>query len=372
MKKNQALAKILIVSLLIEALAACMPATPVITSSELNLYAFSEYVPRELIAEFENETGVKVNYEAYATNEEMLDTLVNKPAFYDLIIPSDYAVEILIGKHALLPLDLNAIQNYDNIDATFLDPYFDPGGATSAGRPEDGKNKFSLPYLWGTTGIQYDKTKVSNPITSWEDLWRPELAGHIVVLDDSREMMGIALLTLGYGKNETNPVRLEEARDKLIKLAPGIIAFDAETPENYLLSGEAWVGVVYNGNASLAERVNPALIYALPTEGAGFWIDNLAIPADAPHSDAAAALINFILEPKNGALLVREYPYSTPNTRALDYLKSNDSSLYDTYIRSLASNPSADALQHAKLVRKVDVITSGLYEQYWEDVKSAQ
>jgi spermidine/putrescine-binding protein len=232
MKKYQILAAILLIALL-NCVTACAPATPAIASSELNLYVFSEYVPKELITRFETETGVKVNYESYATNEEMLAGLANKPAHYDLIIPSDYAVETLIEQEALLPLDLSAIPNYKNLDPGFLDPYFDPGGITSPGRPGDGKDKFSLPYLWGTTGIIYNKTTVSTPPTSWEDLWRPELAGHIVVLDDSREMMGIALLTLGYSKNETNPARLEEARDKLKELSLGIVAFDAEHPENY-------------------------------------------------------------------------------------------------------------------------------------------
>ena len=371
MKRYQTSAAILLIVIWGGMLAACAPATPRITSSELNLYAFSEYVPEELIANFEKETGVKVNHKTYATNEEMLDGLAGKPAAYDLIIPSDYAVEILIDQKALLPLDLSTMPNYDNLDPSFLSPYFDPGGVTSS-RPGDKNEKFSMPYLWGTTGILYDPTKVSTIITSWEDLWRPELAGHIVVLDDSREMMGAALLTLGYGKNETNQARLDEARNKLKELSPGVIAFDAETPENYLLSGEAWVGVVYNGNAALAERVKPDLVYVLPSEGAGFWIDNMAIPADAPDPDAALAFINFVLKPENGALLVRDYPYYTPNVGALDYLKLNNANLYNAYIGSVASNPPEDALLSAKLVKKVDVITAELFEEYWADVKSAQ
>ena len=370
MKKYRALPVVLLIVILSTTLGACASFASAVTSTELNLYAFSEYVPKELIAGFEKETGVKVNYETYATNEEMLAGLASNPAHADLIIPSDYAVEILVGQKSLLPLDLKAIPNYKNLDTSFLTPYFDPGGPKS-GNPGDG-NKFSLPYLWGTTGLVYDKTKVSVPLTSWEDLWRPELAGHIVVLDDSREMMGLALLTLGHGKSETNPAWLGEARDKLKKLAPGIVAFDAENPENYLLSGEAWVGVVYNGNATLAERTNPNLVYVLPVEGAGFWIDNMAIPADAPHADAALGFINYVLKPDNGALLVRDYPYSTPNTGALNYLKIHDAKLYDAYMGSLASNPSEDALLHTKLVTKVDATTADLYETYWADVKSAK
>lgn len=372
MRNNRFLRLILLIVMLSAALSACAPATPPVTSTELNLYAFSEYVPQDLIDGFEKETGVKVNYETYSTNEEMFAGLTDKPGRYDLIIPSDYAVESLIDKDALLALDLSAIPNYDNIDPAFLNPYFDPGGDTSGRRPALRNEKFSLPYLWGTTGIVYDKTKVSTPITSWVDLWRPELAGHIVVLDDAREMMGIALLVLGYDKNETNSARLAEARDKLLELAPGIVAFDADTPEDYLFSGQARVGVMYNGNAALAERQSPNFIYVLPEEGAGIWFDNMAIPADAPHPDAAVAFMNYVLEPKNAALLVEEFPYSTPNIGALDYLKANDVSLYDVYVESLASNPPQDALLGAKLVKKVGDSTAKLYEEYWSAVKSAR
>ena len=352
--------------------SACAPSAPTATSTELNLYAFSEYIPVDLIAGFESSTRITVNYDTYATNEEMLAVLHDKPGKYDLVIPSDYAVEELIEQNALLPLDLGRVPNYDNINTAFLNPYFDPGGSTSGRRPAMRNEKFSLPYLWGTTGILYDPTKVSEPITSWEDLWRSDLAGHIVVLDDAREMMGAALLTLGYDKNETNPTRLAEARDKLKELAPGILAFDAETPQDYLLSGQAWIGVMYSGNAALAQRQNPDLVYILPKEGAGIWFDNMAILAGAPHADAALVFMNYVLDPHNAYLLIKEFPYSTPNQGALDYLKTNDTSLYETYIDNLASNPPQDALLGAKLVKRVNASAASLYEEYWSVVKSSR
>lgn len=368
--RNRLLTPLLLFVILINSLAACAPKGPTVTSTELNLYGFSEYVPEDVISGFEQATGIMVNYETYSTNEELLAGLKDKPGKYDLILPSDYAVEQLINQNALLALDLETIPNYNNIDTAFLHPYFDPGGDTSGRRPVLRNEKFSLPYLWGTTGIVYDSTKVSEPITSWNDLWRPELSGHLVVLDDAREMMGVALLSLGYDKNETNPARLAEARDKLIKLAPGIVAFDAETPEDYLLAGTAWVGVVYNGNAALAERENPNLVYVLPEDGAGIWFDNMAIPADAPHPDAALAFINYVLEAKNAALLVEAFPYSTPNIAALEYLQKNDAATYDAYVASLASNPPQDALLGAKLIKNLNAMTAQLYEEYWALVKS--
>ncbi|MEW5987655.1 MAG: spermidine/putrescine ABC transporter substrate-binding protein [Chloroflexota bacterium] len=349
-------------------LAACAPAAARLTSTELNLYGFTDYVPADLLAGFEAETGVKVTYDTYSTNEEMLAGLAANPGRYDVIIPSDYAVEILINQDALQPLDLALIPNYNNVDPAFLTPYFDPGGATAGRRPAFRNAKYSLPYQWGTTGIAYDATQVSEPLTSWADLWRPELAGHLVVLDDAREMMGLALQVLGYDRNETNAARLAEAQTKLKELAPGVIAYDADAPEAYLLSGEAWAGVVYNGNAALATRQNPNIVYVFPAEGAGIWFDNLAIPAGAPHPDAAAAFINYVLAPENSALITRDFPYSNPNAAALDFLQENDPDLYAAYTGSNASNPSPDALAGARLVKDVGPATSALYEQLWAEI----
>lgn len=355
-------------------LAGCVgvSASPRLTSTELNLYGFSEYVPADLLTGFEQATGVKVTYETYSNNEEMLAGLAARPGHYDLLIPSDYAVEILIGRDALRPLDLAAIPHYNNIDPAFLSPYFDPGGDTQGRRPALRNAKFSLPYQWGTTGILYDPAKVTDPITRWADLWRPELIGHMVVLDDSRELMGAALLSLGYQKNETNQARLAEARDKLKELAPGVIAFDSATPEDYLLSGEAWAGVVFNGNAAIALAKNPNLVYILPEEGAGIWFDNMVIPADAPHPDAAVAFINYVLTPEHSVLITREFPYSNPNQAALEYLKANDRALYDSYVSNPASNPAQDALAGAHLVKNVGPEAAALYEQYWTEVKASR
>ena len=239
-------------------LTACTPAQPAITSTELTIYSFTEYVPADLITAFEQATGVKVTLETYTSNEEMLGGLAANPGQYDLIIPSDYTIDLLIKQDALRPLDLAAIPNYNNIDRAFLSPYFDPGGIGGGRAAVATQNeKFSLPYQWGTTGIAYDQTKVAKPITGWNDLWRADLAGHLVVLDESRELMGMALLSLGYDKNSTDPVELATARDKLKALALGIVAYDSSTPEQFLLSGEAWAGVVFNGNAALAARQNP-------------------------------------------------------------------------------------------------------------------
>lgn len=352
-------------------LAACSAESSRPASTDLNLYTFAAYVPADLLTDFTAQTGVTVHADTYASNEALLAGLAARPGYYDLILPSDYAVEILINRRALLPLDLSLIPGYNHISPAFLKPYFDPGGTVGGKRPILPNQKYSLPYQWGTTGIAYDVTQVSEPITRWSDLWRPELTGHIAVLDDSREMLGLSLLALGYDKNSADATQLAAARDHLLALAPGIIAYDSETPEQYLLTGAAWAAVVYNGNAALAARQNPNLVYVFPAEGAGIWFDNLAIPADAPHADVAYALMAFLLTPANSARITRDFPYSNPNAAALDYLREHDPDLYAAYMDSPATNPSPEVLAGARLVKNVGPTLAALYDDYWAAVKAA-
>lgn len=353
--------------------AACGPGGPALTSRELHVHAFSAYVPQALIDAFQTRTGVQVTLTTYDSNEQLLADLEANPATYDLIIPSDYAVEDLIHQGRLQPLDLARIPNRNNITESFLSPYFDPGGVSDARRGGSGRNdKFSLPYLWGTTGILYDPTQVAEPITRWADLWRPELQGHLVVLDDARELIGASLLTLGFSKNATDPAQIAAARDHLLELAPGILAFDSATPERAVLDGSAWAAVVFNGNAALALRDNPQLMYVLPEEGAGIWFDNLAIPSDAPHPDAATAFIDFVLEPEQGATLIRAFPYASPNRAALDWLRDNDRGSYDAYVANPAANPSLDALIGAQPVQRVGAGPAGVYNEAWQIIRTSK
>jgi spermidine/putrescine-binding protein len=327
----------------------------------LNVYTFDQYLPSDLITGFEGATGVKVNLETYSTSEELLASLTANSNKYDLIIPSDLIVQILREKNALLPLDLSQIPNYRNIRADFLMPSFDPGG--------DGNAKYTLPFQWGTTAIAYDTSKITEPISSWNDLWKPEFAGHVVVLDDVREMLGLALLSLGYDKNETDSVKLSEAKDKLKQLSPDIVAYESMTTQDYLLSGEAWLGVMYNGNAAIAKRQNPAIDYVFPKEGAGIWFDNMAIPKDAANPSAAMQFMNYVLEPVNSLIITRDFPYSNPNQKALEFLKSSDPTAYETYTSSPITYPSQSILDNAKLIKNVGEEVSQLYEQYWSEVK---
>jgi len=328
-------------------------------SEEVNLYAWSEYVPQTLLDSFTEQTGIKVNYDAYSSNEELLAKLQAGASGYDLIIPSDYIVDIMINQGMLLELDFNAIPNFQNIGDAFKDLEFDPG------------NKYTVPYQWGTSCLVVDTEQVTRPITRWADLWDPEFAGKIVLLDDEREVMGMVLAVLGYDNNSIDPAQLEEARAKLLELMPSVRLFDSDSPKTALLAGEVWIGQTWNGEAAIAHGENPAIDYIIPEEGCNMWYDNLAIPTDAPHADAALTLIDFILSPEASVLITEEFPYSNPNTAALELLSTENSDMYDAYMGFTATNPSPQDMERLYMIHDLGDATA-MWDRIWTEVKSGE
>lgn len=334
-------------------------ARPSMLKGPLNLYAWSEYVPQELLDGFSAATGVTINYDSYASNEELLARLKAGNANYDLIIPSDYLVGLMRSGGMLEPLDKAQLPGLANIDPQFLGRSFDP------------QNEVSVPYQWGTTGIVYHAEKVSPPITAFADLWKPDFKDRLVATDDQREMLGIALVQLGLDRNSQDQAELEQARDKLIDLKPNIRVFDSDSPKTQLLAGEVDAGIVYNGEAALAARENPAFTYVLPADGCGIWFDNLAIPAGAPNPPAAHAFINYLLQPENSALITRDYPYSNPNKAGLAYVKAQMPEVWAAYEASPATNPPADAVAKCQPVKDVGAALT-LYGDMWTQVKGSR
>jgi len=290
-------------------LAAILGTAPVLGAETLNIYNWTEYMPDSILRDFEDEFGIRIVYDTYANNEEMLAKLLaGGLGQYDLIVPSDYMVGIMIEEGLLEEIDHSLIPNLVHIDKKYLDTPYDPG------------NRYSLPYLWGTTGIAYNTRYIKEPITSWNDLWNPAYARRVMLLDDSREVVGMALQALGYSANETSPEALREARQKLIELAPRVIAYDNGIGKDLLVSEEVWIAHAWNGDAALAMEENPYITYVLPKEGGVTWQDNLAIPKGAPNKRAAHLFINFLYRPEISARLAREFPFGTPNVAALELL----------------------------------------------------
>jgi len=333
-----------------------LPPTEGPQSTEVNLYAWSEYIPQDLLDGFTAKTGIKVNYDTYSSNEELLAKLQAGASGYDVIIPSDYVVSIMVKQGLLEPLDMSKVPNFKNIGDAFKNLEYDPG------------NKYTVPYQWGTSCLVVDTSKVTRPITKWADLWDPEFKGKVVLLDDEREVLGMVLSVLGYDKNSTDPAQLEEAKTKFSELLPNVRLFDSDSPKTALLAGDVWLGQTWNGEAAIAHGENPNIAYIFPEEGCTIWYDNLAIPKGAPHVDASVSLIDYILSPEASILISKEFPYSNPNQAALDLLKTDDPAIYESYMSYPATNPTPEDMKRLYIIKDVGDATA-LWDRVWTEVK---
>jgi spermidine/putrescine-binding protein len=327
-----------------------------VTSKELNLFVWTEYIPTEWKECYELVYGVKINHDEYSSNEEMYAKLSAGGTTFDLILPTDYIISLMISQGMLQKWDKSKLGIMDNIASGFKDLPFDPG------------NEYTIPYMAGTDAIVYNADRVPNPPKSWEDLWNPEYAGRLVLLDDPRVVIGFTLLTLGYDLNTKDPQQLEEAKTKLLELIPNVKLFDSDSPKTALIAGDVDLGNVWNGEAFTAQQEDPSFQYVFPTEGTILWQDNWAIPTGAPHLDAAYAWVNYIEQGDMFWMMLRDFPYTVPNQAALEYAKEHQTELYDAYFNSPITNTPAEALAGGFFMEDVGEATP-LYDQIWTEVK---
>jgi spermidine/putrescine-binding protein len=282
------------------------PAAPAETGpgKELNLFAWAEYVPEEVIEGFTRETGIRVNYETYASNEEMLSKLLAGGSRYDLIQPSEYTVEALVKQGKLAPIDWSRIPNIKNIDPELTRLAHDP------------EQKYSVPWMTGTVGIVTNTAKVKEPVTGYKDLFQDRHKHRIVSVNDSREMVSWALVASGLGPNDVTPENLEKIRPLLASWIKLIKVFDSESPKTALLNGDVDVGIVWSGEAALLHQTDPKFQYRLPSEGAHMFIDSLAIPANAPNKLGAHLFMDYVLRPEVSKRISDHFPYTNPNIEA--------------------------------------------------------
>lgn len=328
-----------------------------VTSKELNLFVWTEYIPQDHIECFELIYGVKVNRDEYSANEEMYAKLSAGGSNYDLVQPTDYIVSLMIRQGLLQELDQTKLAPaMAAFDPNYLNFSFDPG------------NKYTIPYQAGTDAIVVNTDKVTDVPKSWADLWKPEYAGRMVFLDDSRATIGMVLLTLGYDVNTTDPAQLDQAKAKLAELVPNVKLFDSDSPKSALIAGDADLGMTWTGEAFLAQQENPAIQYVYPTEGAILWQDNYAMPKGAPHADLAYAWINYTMQGNMFWMMLRDFPYTNPNKAALDYAKSNQTEIYEAYFNSPVTNTPAEAIANGHRIDDVgDALP--LYDRIWTEVK---
>ena len=317
---------------------------------EVNILNWSSYIPDAVIRDFEREYGIKVNYNTYSSNEECLAKLqAAKSGTYDLVFPSDYLVELLIEKEMIQPLDKSKLQNIGNLNTNYLNLEFDPG------------NIYTLPFLAASVVIIYDKEFVKEPITSYNDLLNTDYVNNIVLLDDQRIIIGMALLALGYDMNDTSEEHLEEATAWLHELKPNIKAFDSDAPKTFMITKETKIGVIWNAEAALAMNEVPTLEVVYPEEGFNISVDNFAIPVNAKNLDNAYKFIDYILRPDIMQKIIEEYPYKNLNIKTQELLSP-------TYLNNIASNIPDSYFNRGIFVKNIG---AGIlaYDKAWVSIK---
>jgi spermidine/putrescine transport system substrate-binding protein len=279
-------------------------------SAEINLYTWVEYIDPAIKDQFEQECGVSVVETNYDSNETLLATLQAGGTGYDLVVPSDYMVQILVSENMLEPLDFSVIPNYEHMGADHVGQYFDP------------EQKYIVPYFWGTSGLAVDTNVIADPEASWRLVFEPsdEVCGKISMLDDQRETIGADLMYLGYPINDTDPAHLEEAKQLLITQSDCVKAYDSQTNDDLIIQGETVIGHIWTGDAILAGDPDTGgrdgIVYVIPEEGCTIWQDNMAIPVGAPNKYTAEVFINYLNDPEIAAQNAAFVGYGTPNEAA--------------------------------------------------------
>jgi spermidine/putrescine-binding protein len=316
----------------------------------LSFYNWSYYIAESTIPDFEAETGVKVIYDNFSSNDELLAKLQMGAGGYDVTMPSDYMVEILVKRGLVHELDVDNIPNIENIDPRFRNLPFDP------------ESRYSIPYQWGTTGIGVNTKYVKETIDSWNALWDPKYKGRISVIDNMRSGLVPALILLGYSVNETDPDRLNEARDRMIAQKEFVRTYSSDTYIDLLKSGDVWLAMGWSGDIYQVMKENPDVVFIIPKEGSYAWVDNLVIPKGSNNKELAESFLNYLLRPQVGADISNYTGYSTPNRASfplvLDSLKS-DITLY----------PPQDVLDRMEFLRDVGDATTH-YNRIWNEIKS--
>jgi spermidine/putrescine-binding protein len=342
-----------------------------VTSKELNMFVWTEYIPQDIIDCFQLVYGIKINRDEFSSAEEQFAKLSKGNTGYDVAHVTDNVIPPYIRLGVLDKLDMSRLPIMSYFDPKYLNLSFDPG------------NIYTIPFEAGTSSIAVNTDKVTTPITSWSDLWSPDFKGRMVAIDDSRAIIGITLLTLGYDVNTTDQKQLDEAKQKLLQLVPNVVKWDSDSPKTEMLDGTSDLGIIYSGEAALASRENPAIKYIYPKEGTIVWQDNWGIPAKAVHEDAAYAWLNYSMQPDLFWLMMCDFPYVDPNQASINFAKGNSmhyqddscnsslSDLYDQYMSSNITNISdADYQAGHRAVDVGDAVP--LYDQIWTEVKGGQ
>ena len=322
----------------------------------LTVLNYGKYLEPEILDMFEEETGIKVEYEEYITPENMYTKYKAGAIDYDLICTSDYMIEKLIQENEVLEMDYNKIPLAENLEQTYFDfsKSFDP------------ENKYTLPDFFGTVGILYNKDMVDEiKVDSWDILWDKEYSGKIIMADSVRDSFMVALKRLGYSLNTSEEDKLREAQKLLIEQKPMVYSYLVDEAQDEMIAENAAMAVVYSGEAGYALEYNDKLAFSVPKEGSNMWIDSWFIPKSAKHMENAEKFLNFLCR-EDIAMLNFDYVYyATPNTQvkaALEPALQENTTIF----------PSKEILDNCEVLKPLDDETTMKYNLYWKEIKSAE
>ena len=323
-------------------------------NGQVVVYNWGEYLDPEVIDMFEEETGIKVIYDEYETNEIMYPKVEAGAAQYDLVCPSDYMIQKMIENDLLAEINYDNVPNIQYIGKQYLEQAkeFDPD------------NKYSVPYLFGTVGILYNKSMVEEPIDSWEVLWDDRYEDNILMQDSVRDAFMVALKKLGYSMNSTDKKELEEAKEALIEQKPLTQAYVVDQVRDKMIGNEAAIGVIYSGEAIYCQRENEDLEYVIPKEGTNVWLDCWCILKNAPNKENAEKFIDFICRPEIAYMNFEYITYSIPNEEGRQLIE-------DEEIRnSEIAFPDLSKYQNLETFKYLGEDADKLYNSLWKEVKA--
>jgi spermidine/putrescine transport system permease protein len=330
-------------------LAVCLSGPASASDREMNLFAWTEYVPQDVIDGFTKETGIKVNYETFSSGEEMMAKMLSGSASYDVVQPPDYIAEALIQAGLLQKLNIRLLPHLGNILPEFLHMAHDPAQA------------YTVPYMTGTVGIVVNTEVVKDPIRGFNDVFQPKHAGRIVVLNDNREMVTWALYSLGLHANDLTPENIARAKPILARWFKLVRVFDSDSPKTELLNGDVDIGVVWSGEAAILYQESPKFRYIIPADGVHEFVDVVAIPTGAPHVAEAHEFIDYLLRAEVSKEISDAFPYTNPNGAARHLLSPQQ-------LANPASYPPAGARDTFRAIGK----TSQQIDELVTDLKNSR
>ncbi len=346
--------KLLNLSICIVIVAALFVGCSKKPKEEINFLNYGENIDQETVKEFEKQYGIKVNIETFDDMETMYQKISSGGVKYDVILVSDALMPRMIKNNLVQELNKENIPNIYQMDEEYLNLEIDPG------------NKYSVPYMFGTVGLIYNKDVVKEKVDSWDILWDEKYKNKIFMFDTYRDTIGVALKKLGYSLNSTDPKEIEEAKELLLsqrKLVDPIYGVDNGT--TMIPAGESDINMIWSGEGLNLQEENPNLVYVVPKEGANFWIDSLCIPSNAKNVSGAEKFINFVSDKESALRIADEIGYTTPNKEAR--LEQPE---------SIKNNPNAympkEIMDRCEIYKDFPMDVKKIYDDAWIQIKSGK